>query len=154
MLDDTWVIAFWCIWCITWGNPGILQPFDLEIVRAFHRLVRHSRNSFVGDSRIFVAFLVVIDSVDFMQSDYFGSDSEFHTKNNCLLVIICIICLKSFNKNLQSLKFHKKIWRLYWRFNKNLQSLKFHKKMLIRNNSNSNYPILKASNSHILNNYK
>ena len=29
---------------MTRGNPGDIQPFDPEIDRTFHRLVRHSRN--------------------------------------------------------------------------------------------------------------
>ena len=60
---------------MTRGNPGDLQPFDPEIDRTFHRLVRHSvhpgysvhcEHSIEGDSEY---------------SDFEHSNTNFHTEN-------------------------------------------------------------------------
>ncbi|KAL2337346.1 hypothetical protein Fmac_011792 [Flemingia macrophylla] len=74
---------------MTRGNPGLVQPFDPEIDRTFHRLVRHSRNLSLD--------YVPLDSISLSSSDHSpsvstnfnsvhtASDSnsvDFHTENN------------------------------------------------------------------------
>ena len=57
---------------MTRGNPGDLQPFDPEIDRTFHRLVRHSVHP--DHSVHFVAG-------DFEYSDFEHLTTNFHTEN-------------------------------------------------------------------------
>ena len=64
---------------MTKSNPGSLQPFDLEIDRTFHRLVRHS----VADHSVhsiadYSAHTVAGDSVH-IDSEH--STANFHTEN-------------------------------------------------------------------------
>ena len=75
---------------MTRGNPGDLQPFDPEIDRTFHRLVRHSvhRDHSVHfehsvHSEHSVHFVHSEHSVagDSEHSDFEHSATNFHTEN-------------------------------------------------------------------------
>ena len=63
---------------MTRGNPGDLQPFDPEIDRTFHRLLRHSvhldHSVHFEHSEYFVAG-------DSKHSDFEHLTTNFHTKN-------------------------------------------------------------------------
>ena len=52
---------------MTRGNPGVLQPFDPEIDRTFHRLVRHSRSLSLES--------IPLDSVSLNNSEHSPSES-------------------------------------------------------------------------------
>ena len=66
---------------MTRGNSGDLQPFDLEIDRNFHRLVRHSVHP--GHSVHFEHLEHFEYSIagDSEYSDFEHSTTNFHTKN-------------------------------------------------------------------------
>ena len=57
---------------MTRGNPGDLQPFDPEIDRTFHKLVRHSVHP--------VHFEHYVEG-DSEYSDFEHSTTNFHTEN-------------------------------------------------------------------------
>jgi len=66
---------------MTRGNPGDLQPFDLEIDRTFHRLVRHSvhpDHSMHFEHCEHSGYSVAGDSE---YSDFEHSTTNFHTEN-------------------------------------------------------------------------
>ena len=60
---------------MTRGNPGNLQPFDPEIDRTFHRLVRHSVHP---SHSVHFEYSVAGDSE---YSDFEHSTTNFHTEN-------------------------------------------------------------------------
>jgi len=60
---------------MTRGNPSDLQPFDPEIDRTFHRLVRHSVHP---DHSMHFEYSIAGDSE---YSDFEHSTTNFHTEN-------------------------------------------------------------------------
>ena len=63
---------------MTRGNPGDLQPFDPEIDRTFHRLVRHSVHPSHSVHFEHSEYYVAGDSE---YSDFEQSTTNFHTEN-------------------------------------------------------------------------
>ena len=66
---------------MTRGNPGDLQPFDPEIDRTFHRLVRnivHPGHSVHFEHFEHYEYSVASDS---KYSDFDHSTTNFHTEN-------------------------------------------------------------------------
>jgi len=71
---------------MTRGNPGHLQPFDIEIDRTFHRLVRHFRNLSLESIHLDSVSLDNFEHSPFMSANLnfvHTVDSDFiHTENN------------------------------------------------------------------------
>ena len=63
---------------MTRGNPGDLQPFDLEIDRTFHRLVRHSVHP---DHSVHFEHFEHSVASDSEYSDFEHLAVNFHTEN-------------------------------------------------------------------------